>query len=121
MPRLLPVVLLASAVLAGAASAQTNVSIQEMLSACAGVVPGFERADVNGDGFVTATEHATHDVTVEVIEPSTAEIQAELRAVWTAMNSDGDAVVTLEEYSAAGRLRYDQAAEAALLAEGAHS
>ncbi len=74
-----------------------------------GIEAGCTGADANRDGRISAAEHATRDVTTQVIDVD-ASLQARLGERWRAMDSDGDATLTLEEYQAADRARYRQAA-----------
>jgi len=87
--------------------------IQE-LEASAGILPGFDRTDANGDGMVTVTEHVTRDVAADLVMPSAEEMQARLRGIWAGMDADNDGGVTFEEYLASGMARYQRAADAAL-------
>jgi len=124
---------------AGGANAQTNVSIQEILSACA---DGLLLVDTDRDGWVTPAEaEAAMEANFSLLDGDgdSAVTQDEFAACRTGSMTetrrsatlyasnvffiadeddddvlDRDTVVTLEEYSAAGRLRHDQAAEDAL-------
>jgi hypothetical protein len=77
-----------------------------------GIDAGFTRADADGNRRISAVEHATRDTTTEVIDPA-ASLQARLAERWTAMDADADGSVSLDEYRAAGKARYEEAARSA--------
>jgi Ca2+-binding EF-hand superfamily protein len=87
-------------------------SLVEPGEAHLGIQAGFTGADADRDGRISAAEHATRDVTTEVIDVD-ASLQARLSERWRAMDTDSDAQVTLEEYRAAGMKRYEAAAASA--------
>lgn len=93
-----------------ASEVDTNASgYVEPVEAQVGIEAGFARADADGNGRVSAVEHATSGTMTEVIDP-TASLQARFAERWSVMDSNGDGGVSLGEYRAAGKARYVEAA-----------